>query len=64
MKMKNLELANDIELEILAYLQRQTGFCKWWETLPEKMQGNIEEGIINATGRVLDNRMPFIERRH
>lgn len=47
------DLANEIELKILSYFQKQKGFKLWWESLSTKVQGNIEQRIIDKTEDIL-----------
>ena len=47
------KLANEIELSVLSYLQDLGGFDHWWETIDHKLQGTIEQDLIDCIARHL-----------
>ena len=44
--MKTLDLANEIELVVLAFFQERIGFQNWWDSLAPHIQENIEDLLI------------------
>ncbi len=53
--MNTKELANELELKILAYFQAFIGFQLWWDERTPHEQSQIEEGLIEDIARHLVN---------
>lgn len=49
--MKNM--ANEIELKVLAFFQSRQGFSDWWKTLDNTTQAALEINLIDCIDQVL-----------
>lgn len=54
------KISVEIELAVLAYLQRREGFRRWWESLTTKVRVSTE---INIAERIFDAVVPHIRRK-
>jgi len=53
--MDTMKLANQIHLELLAFLQDRKGFDYWWHEMEDDVKAEIEEEMIDIINRHLSS---------